>query len=192
MKKFLLFLFAIAIVVGTANAQSRMVSGKVSSAEDGGGLPGVNVVLKGTTNGTVTDADGNYRLNVPDGNAVLMFSFIGLQSQEVAVGERSTVDVALTLDVQQLSEVVVTGSGVAVEKRKLAIAVESVSSDKLPAAPTASIDQALVGKIAGAQISSVSGTPGAPVQILLRGINTLQRGTQPMILLDGVQLYNTN
>jgi TonB-linked SusC/RagA family outer membrane protein len=192
MKKFLLFLFAVVTALSNANAQSRTVTGKVSSAEDGGVLPGVNVVLKGTTNGTVTDADGNFRLNVPDANAVLLFSFIGLQSQEITVGERSVIDVRLTLDVQQLSEIVVTGSGVAVEKRKLAIAVESVSADKLPPAPTASIDQALVGKIAGAQISSVSGTPGAPVQILLRGINTLQRGTLPMILLDGVQLYNTN
>jgi TonB-linked SusC/RagA family outer membrane protein len=192
MKKFLLFLLAVGMVAGNASAQSRTVTGKVSSAEDGGALPGVNVVHKGTTNGTVTDAEGNYRVNVPDGSAILLFSFIGLQSQEVTVGDRSTIDVSLTLDVQQLTEVVVTGSGVAVEKRKLAIAVESVGSDKLPAAPTASIDQALVGKIAGAQISSVSGAPGAPVQILLRGINTLQRGTMPMILLDGVQLYNTN
>jgi TonB-dependent starch-binding outer membrane protein SusC len=192
MKKFLLFLFAAVIALSNASGQSRAVSGKVTSSEDGGALPGVNVVLKGTTNGTVTDSDGNYRMNVPEQNAILLFSFIGLQSQEITVGDRSVIDVQLALDVQQLSEVVVTGSGVAVEKRKLAIAVESVSSDKLPAAPTASIDQALVGKIAGAQISSVSGTPGAPVQILLRGINTLQRGTLPMILLDGVQLYNTN
>jgi TonB-linked SusC/RagA family outer membrane protein len=192
MKKFLLFLFAVVIGLSNANSQSRTVTGKVISAEDGGSLPGVNVLVKGTTNGTVTDADGNFRINVPETNTVLQFSFIGLQSQEITVGDRSVIDVQLSLDVQQLSEVVVTGSGVAVEKRKLAIAVESVSADKLPPAPTASIDQALVGKIAGAQISSVSGTPGAPVQILLRGINTLQRGTLPMILLDGIQLYNTN
>jgi TonB-linked SusC/RagA family outer membrane protein len=191
MRKFLQFLFAFFFVAAIAHAQERVITGRVTAAEDGQGLPGVNVVVKGSTNGTVTDADGKYRLSV-SGGASLVFSFIGMQTQEVPVGERTIVDVALALDVQQLSEVVVTGTGVAVEKRKLAISVESVSADKLPAAPTASVDQALVGKIAGAQISSVSGTPGAQVQILLRGINTLQRGTQPMILLDGVQLFNTN
>jgi TonB-dependent SusC/RagA subfamily outer membrane receptor len=191
MKKILLVFLAVVSALLNAQAQTRTVTGKVSSQDDGNALPGVNVVLKGTTNGTVTDSDGNYRVSVPDAGAVLLFSFIGLESQEITVGERTVIDVQLSLDVQQLSEIVVTGSGVAVEKRKLAIAVESVTADKLPPAPTASIDQALVGKIAGAQISSVSGAPGAQVQILLRGINTLQRGTQPMILLDGVQLFNT-
>ncbi|HLZ15926.1 MAG TPA: TonB-dependent receptor plug domain-containing protein, partial [Cyclobacteriaceae bacterium] len=118
---------------------------------------------------------------------------IGLQTSEVAIGDRAIVDVQLGLDVKQLSEIVVTGTGVPTEKRRLSIAVESVSSDKLPAAPTASVDQALVGKIAGAQISSVSGQPGAQVQILLRGINSIgNRGTAPMILVDGVQMYNTS
>lgn len=192
MRKFLQILSVSLFVFSSAWAQERVITGKVTAAEDGSALPGVNVVVKGTTNGTVTDVNGNYRLNVSGNNNTLVFSFIGLSTQEVALGERTVADISLQPDVQQLSEVVVTGTGVAVEKRKLAISVESLSADKLPAAPTASIDQALVGKIAGAQISSVSGAPGAQVQILLRGINTLQRGTQPMILLDGVQLFNTN
>ncbi len=191
MKKLLLLCFSFVFVL-SAWAQEREVSGKVTSAEDASTLPGVNVVLKGTTNGTVTDTDGNYKLNVPAAGGTLVFSFIGLQTSEVVIGNRSTIDVGLGLDIQQLTEVVVTGTGVATEKRKLAIAVESVNADKLPATPTASIDQALIGKIAGAQISSVSGTPGAQVQILLRGVNTLQRGTAPMILVDGVQLFNTS
>jgi outer membrane receptor protein involved in Fe transport len=91
-----------------------------------------------------------------------------------------------------MSEVVVTGTGAATSKRKLAIAVESISADKLPAAPTATIDQALVGKIAGAQISSVNGNPGQPTNILLRGINTLRSGTFPMILLDGIEVKATD
>jgi TonB-linked SusC/RagA family outer membrane protein len=192
MKKLLLLTcFLSAVIIGFA--QDRVVSGTVLSSDDGTALPGVSVVYKGTSLGTVTDADGAYRLTIPSGSGgTLVFSFIGLQTQEVSIDNRATVDVKLSTDITQLAEVVVTGTGVAVEKRKLAIAVESVSSDKLPAAPTASIDQALVGKIAGAQISSVSGVPGAPVQILLRGINTLQRGTQPMIVLDGVQLFNTS
>ncbi len=96
------------------------------------------------------------------------------------------------LTLQQLSEVVVTGTGVATDRRKLAIAVESITGDKLPQAPNASIDQALVGKIAGAQINSVSGSPGAPVSIQLRGINTLSGGTSPLIMVDGVQVGVTN
>src|SRR5436190_14390028 len=191
MKKVLLVCAAFFFALGIASAQDRTVSGRVTSTEDSSPLPGVNVVLKGTTNGTVTDSDGAYKLNVPASGGSLVFSFIGLTTQEVNIGDRSVVDIGLGLDVKQLSDIVVTGTGVATEKRKLAIAVESVSSDKLPLAPTASIDQALIGKIAGAQISSVSGVPGAPVQILLRGINTLQRGTQPMIVLDGVKLFST-
>lgn len=173
-------------------AQDRTVTGKVSTADDGSAVPGANVVQKGTTNGTVTDAEGNYRLTVSGSNAVLVVSFIGMQTQEVPVGDRTVVDVTLGLDVTQLSEVVVTGSGVATDKKKLGIAVESIAADKLPAAPSASIDQALVGKIAGAQISSISGNPGDPVNILLRGINTVQGGTKPLIMVDGVQVAATD
>ncbi len=191
MRKILLLLFAVGIAMSAWSQQERTISGKVTSSEDGSALPGVNVVIKGTTNGTVTDADGNYKLTISGGGS-LVFSFIGLASQEVPIGERSVVDISLSLDVRQLSEIVVTGTGVATEKRKLAIAVESVTADKLPAAPTASIDQALVGKIAGAQISSIDGTPGAKINILLRGVNSINRGTSPMILVDGVQMGATD
>src|SRR5688572_15296813 len=106
MKKFLLLSLSFVFVAGSVLAQERVVSGKVTSTEDGSALPGVNVVLKGTTNGTVTDADGNYKLNVPATGGILVLSFIGLQTQEVPIGEQSVVNAALALDVQQLSEVV--------------------------------------------------------------------------------------
>lgn len=172
-------------------AQTRTVSGRVTG-EDGLPLAGVNVVLKGTSNGSTTDAEGRYSVNIPDTGGILAFSFIGMKSEEVTVGERSIIDIQLKLDAAQLSEIVITGTGVATDKKKLAIAVESVTADKLPAAPTASVDQALVGKIAGAQISSVDGTPGANINILLRGVNTINRGTSPMIMVDGVQMGATN
>src|SRR6185369_13543396 len=155
-------------------------------------LPGVNVILKGSTTGTVTDSDGGFTLSVPADGGTLVFSFIGLETQETAIAQRSAIDITLGSDIKQLAEVVVTGSGVATDKKKLGIAVESITADKLPAAPTASIDQALVGKIAGAQISPISGNPGDPVQIVLRGINTVQGGTSPMILVDGVQMASTD
>ncbi|MCZ8023396.1 MAG: SusC/RagA family TonB-linked outer membrane protein [Cyclobacteriaceae bacterium] len=192
MKKFLLLCSAVLLLHTYALAQERTVSGRVTSTEDGSALPGVNVVVKGTTNGTVTDADGNYKLSVPSAQSALVFSFIGLKTSEVVVGERTVVDVSLALDVTQLSEVVVTGVGAATDKRKIGISVESISGSKLPQAPTASIDQALVGKIPGAQISSVDGTPGAATNILLRGINSIQGGTNPMILVDGVQVKATD
>jgi TonB-dependent starch-binding outer membrane protein SusC len=192
MKKFLLLCFSFVFVLSIAWAQERVVTGKVTASDDGSSLPGVNVVLKGTTNGTVTDSDGNFKLNVPASGGSLVFSFIGLQTQEIPLEQRAVVDVSLGLDIRQLSEVVVTGTGVATEKRKLAIAVESVSADKLPNAPTASVDQALIGKIAGAQISSTDGTPGANINILLRGVNTINRGTSPMILVDGIQMGVTS
>lgn len=190
MKKILLgisFSFCSIVLI----AQVRMISGNVTSADDGTPLPGVNVVLKGTNNGVVTDGDGSYKLNASAGGT-LVFSFIGMQTLEEVIGERSVIDVRLVTDAKTLQEIVVTGAGVATEKKRLGISVESVTSDKLPAAISGSIDQALVGKIAGAQISSISGNPGDPVNIVLRGINTVQGGTRPMILVDGIQVGATD
>lgn len=193
MKRILLLHLAVALPIIMAWAQERTITGKVTSADDGSALPGVNVILKGTTTGTVTDADGRYSLTLSGAQGgVLAFSFIGLETKEVPITESAVLDVAIASDITQLSEVIVTGVGVATDKRRIAISVESVSSEQLPQAPSASIDQALVGKIAGAQISSVSGTPGADVNILLRGINTLNRGTSPMIMIDGIQVGATS
>ncbi|MBL0743361.1 SusC/RagA family TonB-linked outer membrane protein [Chryseolinea lacunae] len=191
MKRLLLTWCALAFAF-FAMAQERTVTGKVTSAEDGSSLPGVNVIIKGTTSGAVTDANGDYSLSVPASGGTLVFSFIGLKSADVAIGDRTTVDIQMSLDITQLSEVVVTGVGVATDKRKLGISVEAVSARDLPATPSASVDQALIGKIAGAQISSTNGTPGADVNIVLRGINTINRGTAPIILIDGIQVASTN
>jgi TonB-dependent starch-binding outer membrane protein SusC len=184
---FLLFTFSCSV---NLLAQDRKVSGRVTAAEDGAGLPGVSVQLKGTNSGTTTDASGNYTIAVPD-KGILKFSFIGLVSKEVNITSSSVINVQLISNTQQLSEVVVTGVGTATDKRRLAISVESITSDKLPMVSTASIDQALVGKIAGAQIFSSSGSPGTPVSIQLRGVNTLLGGTGPLIMVDGVEMSST-
>jgi TonB-linked SusC/RagA family outer membrane protein len=190
-KRLLLSLFLVCSTWALSWAQGRTVTGKVTSTEDGNPLPGVSVVVKGTTTGAVTDADGKYSLAAPTrGN--LVFSFIGMLTKEVELGGSSVIDVKLVSDTKQLSEVVVTGVGVATDKRKIAISVESVSAKELPQTPSASVDQALIGKIPGAQITSRGGTPGADVNILLRGINTINRGTQPMILIDGIQMGATS
>lgn len=176
----------------TAWAQERKIVGKVTSSEDGAPLPGVSISLKGSNRGTTTDATGAYTISIPEKNAVLVYSFVGFAPQEKAVGAQSEINISLVSDSRLLNEVVVTGSGVATSKANLGIAVESISAAKLPQTPTASIDQALIGKIPGAQISSVSGNPGDPVNILLRGINSVQGGTKPLIMVDGVQVAATD
>lgn len=177
---------------GQLHAQDVVVHGKVTDGADKRGLPGVSVSLKGTNQGTITGADGNYSIQVPTRTSVLVFSFMGMTSVEETVGQRGLIDVELIEDTRQLSEIVVTGSGVPVEKRKLAYAVEAVKGDNLPRAPTASIDQALIGRIPGALISVGNGSPGSDASILLRGINSINRGTQPMILVNGVEMKSTN
>jgi TonB-linked SusC/RagA family outer membrane protein len=174
-----------------AYAQNRTITGTVIGKSDGLPIPGVSVVVKGTRLGTQTSGDGKFSLSVPATAKTLVFTFIGYVKLEAPI-ESNVVNATLLDDSKLLSEVVVTGSGVATSKAKLGISVESVTSAQLPAAPTASIDQALVGKIPGAQISSVNGNPGQQVNIVLRGINSIQGGTKPLILIDGVQLSATD
>lgn len=192
LKKLMLILLAALLGRTYIFAQNVPVSGKVLD-ETGAVVIGATVVEKGTQSGTITQPDGTFKMNAK-ANARLVVSAIGYSPQEVTAGSGSLL-VQLHLDTKSLGEIVVTGVGVATSKKKLAFAVESVTSDKLPQAPTASVDQALVGKIAGAQISSTSGVPGASTNILLRGINTINtfgRGTTPMVLLDGIQVSATS
>src|SRR6187551_2918450 len=127
MKRMLLaFVTASLMLVHEAWAQDRTIAGRITSPEDGTGLPGVNVLVKGTTNGTVTDTDGNYTLSVPSGSNVLVFTFIGLATQEVEIGDRSTVDVQMASDIRQLNEVVVTALNIPRDKRSIGYAVQQV------------------------------------------------------------------
>ncbi|MFM7430184.1 MAG: TonB-dependent receptor plug domain-containing protein, partial [Flammeovirgaceae bacterium] len=169
-----------------ALAQERTIKGKVTSAEDGSGLPGVNVVVKGTTNGTVTDAEGNYRINVPSSGGSLVFSFIGLSTSEVEIGDRTMVDVSLSMDVQQLSEVVVVGQGASKEKKALGYAISSVGADQLAARPQQDVARILQGKVPGVNISPTGGTSGSGASISIRGFSSLSGNTQPLFVVDGV------
>lgn len=121
MRKALLFVFALFTMTLSyeVSAQQRVITGKVISEEDGQGLPGATVLVKGTTVGTTTDLDGNYSINVPAGSNVLMFSFVGLKTLEETIGNRSVINVTLTVDAEQLSEVVVTAIGIEKEKKAL-------------------------------------------------------------------------
>jgi TonB-linked SusC/RagA family outer membrane protein len=183
-KKLLWSLLASCLFFGTALAQNPTVNGRVTD-EKGDPIAGASVQVKGTKTGATANADGTFTLKAANG-ASLVVSATGFESKTVAAA--ANVTVKLVADVRALSEVVVTGSGVATSKKKLGISTESIGAAKLPIVPAASIDQALIGKIPGAQISSISGNPGDQVNIVLRGINTVQGGTRPLVLLDGVEV----
>jgi TonB-dependent starch-binding outer membrane protein SusC len=188
MKKISLVLSLVLFAIGFAAAQ-RTVTGTVSD-QKGEPMVGSSVLVKGTTTGVVSDIDGKYTLNVPAGATTLVFSFAGYVTQEATLGASNVIDISL--QEATLQEIIVTGTGAGTDKRKVAIDVQTLSAKNMPPSPTASVDQALVGKIAGAQISSVNGTPGAKANILLRGINTINRGTSPMIMMDGVEMGATD
>jgi TonB-dependent starch-binding outer membrane protein SusC len=190
MKKLSLILAMVLGTFGFAMAQ-KTITGKVADTK-GEPLVGASVVVKGTTTGTVTDLDGKYSLSVPASATTLVITYVGYKTSEVAIGASNSIDITLADNGTVLTDFVVTGTGIATDKRRVSIDVQTIGAKALPPAPTASIDQALVGKIAGAQISSVNGTPGAKASILLRGINTLNRGTTPMIMMDGVELAATD
>ena len=172
-------------------AQERSVTGKVTAEEDGSPLPGVNVVLKGSTTGTVTDAEGSYKLSLPQEGGTLVFSFIGLKTQEILVGDRSVVDLQMGMDIQQLGEVVVTAAGIEREKKSLGYRMENVAGSKLQQVSEADPLRALQGKVAGVNITGSSGAPGSSTRITMRGNRSLLGNNQPLIVVDGIPFDNT-
>lgn len=181
-----------ALVCSESWAQERTVSGRVTSAEDGTALPGVNIVLKGTTNGTVTDADGNYSLKVQGSGGILVFSFIGLTSQEVEIGDRTSVAVQMSHDVQQLTEVVVTALGTKQNAREVTYANQTISSKDLLSTPNKNALEALRGKTAGVNITTGSGSVGASTRIVLRGEASLTGNNNALIVVDGIPINNAS
>jgi TonB-linked SusC/RagA family outer membrane protein len=172
-------------------AQKRNVSGKVTASDDGFPLPGVSVMLKGSTEGTQTDFDGNYKMDVPE-NAVLIFSYIGMVNQEKAVGNASVINVVLSPDSKSLNEVVVTALGIERDKRTLTYSVQNVKGDDLRDANQSNIINSLQGQIAGAQITSAGGSPGLPSEIVLRGVSSLTGDNQPLMIVDGIRVSNAS
>ncbi|MFW5726868.1 MAG: carboxypeptidase-like regulatory domain-containing protein, partial [bacterium] len=178
------------LLVQSVYAQQRSVSGKITAEEDGSPLPGVNVIVKGTTTGTVTDIEGNYRINVPSDASTLVFSFIGLVQQEVEVGGRSTIDVVMASDAQQLSEVVVTAIGIEREKKALGYAVTTITDELIANRPESDVSRVLQGKIPGVNITGTSGLSGAGTNIIIRGYSSATGSNQPLFVVDGVP-FNT-
>lgn len=187
MKKTLLFLLISLWISFESVGQDRTISGKVTSAEDGSTLPGVNVVVKGTTIGTVTDANGAYSLSVPSSGTVLVFTFIGLKSSEVEVGDRSVVDVPMGQDLTQLNEVVVTALGIEKSAKSIGYAVTKVKNEELTQSKAINVATALSGKVAGLQINTINNGINPTTRITLRGNRSLTGNNQALIVIDGTQ-----
>lgn len=186
MSKYLLLSFTILFCWLQASGQGQTVSGVITDAETGEGIPGANVLVKGTSSGTVSDIEGNYSIALPDGATTLVYSFVGYVTEEIEVGSRSVIDISLTADVTSLTEVVVVGYGIQ-EKKEITSAIASVKSEDFNQGNISNPAQLLQGKVAGLNISAPSGgNPFAGFNIRLRGVSSVGENTSPLIIVDGV------
>ncbi|SOD78392.1 SusC/RagA family TonB-linked outer membrane protein [Spirosoma fluviale] len=167
--------------------QERTITGKVLSSDDNSALPGVNVAVKGTTRGTTTDANGEYKISIPNERAILVFSSVGFISQEITVGNRSSVDVTILADTRALSEVVVVGYGTQ-KKSQLTGAISSVSSKQITEMPITNLGQAMQGRVAGVDVAQSGSRPGATPTIRIRGRRSFNAGNNPLYVVDGIPL----
>lgn len=165
-------------------AQTRQVTGHVTSQTTSEALPGVTVSVKGTNNRVTTNSEGSYTISVPNNNATLVFSYVGHKPQEVNVGSKSTVDVALQQDASTLNDVVVIGYGT-VKKKDLTGATSSVSAKELEKIPVASAAEAITGRMPGVQVTTTEGAPGAEVVIRVRGGGSVTQDNSPLYIVDG-------
>jgi TonB-linked SusC/RagA family outer membrane protein len=190
-KKLLMGMLFTLLCIQQIWAQTRTVTGTVRGATDSSPLPGVNVIVKGTNNGTTTSSDGAYSLTVPD-NTTLVFSFIGFKTQELAVGSRTTLDVQLAEDVTSLTEVVVTALGIERDEKSLGYAASTVQSLEITKGRSSNVMNSLQGKIAGVNITSASGAPGASTKVILRGYSSIGGNNNPLYVVDGVPINNSS
>lgn len=190
MRKSLLFLILGCLLIPgwQAFAQDRQVSGVVT-ADDGSTLPGVNITLKGTTRGITTDTDGKYSITVPS-SGTLVFSFVGYLSQSIPVGSKSTINVTLVSDTQQLGEVVVTALGISRERKSLGYSTATISNTSITEARNTSPLDALNARVPGLSVNTSSGAPGASTVLNIRGFNSVTGNNQPLYVIDGVPMNN--
>lgn len=166
----------------------RSVKGRVLD-EKGEGLPGVNVIIKGTQQGTVTNAEGHFELSIPNDNTALIFSFVGYLSAETVVGSRTSIDISLKTDEKALEEVVVVGYGTQ-RKKETTGSIASVKADELLQTPISNVAQGLQARVAGVQVSQNSGAPGGNISVRIRGTNSINGTTEPLFVIDGIQIAN--
>jgi TonB-linked SusC/RagA family outer membrane protein len=187
----MLFLVCLMLAsVAVLSAQNVQVSGIVTDAADGQPLPGVSVVVKGARTGASTDANGRYTISVP-GDATLVFSFVGLKTQEQAVSGRATINVTLETNAVALEDVVVVAYGTTT-RRSFTGSAQAVKSEQISSGSLESIDKALMGKVAGLRSANVTGDPGSPAQITIRGVGSINASTHPLYVIDGVVSLNSS
>ena len=174
----------------TGYAQERTITGTVTSSEVGEPVPGVNVLVKGTTIGTVTNIDGDYRLQVPEDETTLQFSFIGYATQEATIGNQTTIDVVLESDLQSLEEVVVTAVGIEQSKRQLGYTIQEIDGESVAKANETNLVNALNSKVAGVNVYGSSGAPGASANIRIRGNTSITGSNSPLFVVDGIPINN--
>jgi TonB-linked SusC/RagA family outer membrane protein len=191
MKRILLLFSLLLLTVSYALAQTVQITGTVTSSEDGLVMPGVNVTVKGSTVGTITNADGKYSLSVPANAQDLVFSFVGFRTLEVPIEGRAVIDVALESEILAMGEVVVLGYATR-GKNELTGSTVQLSGDELRNVPVVTVDQALQGKVAGINISTSSGTPGSVQDIRIRGVGSITGNNDPLIIIDGAPVINNN
>ena len=192
-KLFLLIVLFVFVGVSTLLAQTIVITGTVTSAVEGEGpIPGVTVQVKGTTVGTITDANGKYSIPVPQNATALIFSYIGMKSQEVAIGGRTVINGVMEADILGLDEVVVTALGISRQKKALGYAVQDLGGDKIEKAKVSNIVNAFQGKLSGVQINNSDGGVASGVRILIRGVNSLSSSgnNQPLFVVDGIPINN--
>lgn len=191
MKRILLFCVVSMITFSVTWAQ-RTVTGTVTGEDDGTAVPGVNVIVKGTSAGTVTDIDGKYQIGVPEEGGTLVFSFIGLTTEEVEIGNQSTINMVMTADIKQLTEIVVTAVGIEKNKRALGYSVSNVDGDEITQAKETNVVNALTAKVAGVAVVSSSGSPGASANIRIRGNTSINGTNSPLFVVDGTPIDNSS
>ena len=190
MKKKLLLLLLLGMTQ-LVRAQTKSISGKVTSPENEG-IPGVNVLLKGTNVGTATKADGTYQISVPDKVGTLVFSFIGYKTVDVEIGNKTTVDIQLEADLVNLNEVVVTANAIVREKKELGYAVSTIGGSELVKARDPNLLNSMAGRIAGVRISQQSGTVGGSSRVMIRGANSISSSSEPLFVVDGMPISNSS
>ncbi|EON77816.1 TonB-dependent receptor [Lunatimonas lonarensis] len=189
MKQIILLFALIVFTQGWSYGQSE-VTGKVLSNEDRQPLPGVSIMVKETGTGVVTDVDGNFRINVPAAGRTLVFSFIGMATQEVTIGNQTRFEISLREEQKSLDEVVVVGYGT-MDRKRLTSAVSSISSDQIEKDPLPSLTQAIQGKAGGVQVTQNSGTPGGGISIRVRGTTSINASSEPLYVIDGVPVNSS-
>ena len=173
-----------------AQSVQHTVAGNITSSEDGMPLPGVSIVLQGTSQGVTSDFDGNYSINVPNGNGTLVFSYLGFESQQLAVNGRTTINVTMEPGAEALDEVVVTALGIKREDKSLGYSVENVAGEELTRVAQENVLNSLSGKVAGVTLNSTGGT-GSSVSMVIRGAISLSSDNQPLFVVDGVPVSNS-